>query len=58
MGPPTDVAEVVDQFGTVYGVEGLRVADAAIIPYLSRANTNATALMIGERIADFIKEGK
>ena len=42
----------------IYGVEGLRDADAAIIPYLIRANTNATALMIGERIADFIKEGK
>lgn len=58
MGPATDEMAVVDQYGSVYGVEGLRVADAAIIPYLIRANTNATALMIGERVADFIREEK
>ena len=58
MGPETDDMAVVDQYGSVYGVDGLRVADASIIPYLIRANTNATALMIGERVADFIKEGK
>lgn len=58
MGPATDDTAVVDQYGLVHGLAGLRVADAAIIPYLTRANTNATALMIGERVADFIKEGK
>ena len=58
MGPSSDGMAVVDQYGLVHGLQGLRVADASIIPYLTRANTNATALMIGERIADFIKGGK
>ena len=58
LGPATDELAVVDQFGKVHGLEGVRVADASIIPYLIRANTNATALMIGERIADFMKEGR
>ena len=58
LGPATDELAVVDQFGKVHGLEGVRVADASIIPYLIRANTNATALMIGERIADFMREGR
>ena len=58
LGPASDSLAVVDQYGSVHGLEHLRVADASIIPYLIRANTNATALMIGERIADFVKEGK
>ena len=58
LGPASDGMAVVDQYGSVHGLGNLRVADASIIPYLIRANTNATALMIGERIADFIKEGK
>jgi choline dehydrogenase len=36
----------------------LRVADASIIPYVTRANTNATAIMIGEKLADWIKQGQ
>jgi choline dehydrogenase len=36
----------------------LRVADASIIPYVTRANTNATAIMIGEKLADWIKQGR
>jgi choline dehydrogenase-like flavoprotein len=49
---------VVDQFGRVYGVDGLRVADASVMPNVVRANTNVTAMMTGERIADFIKSGR
>lgn len=41
----------------VNGVSGLRIADAAIIPLLPRVNTNATVIMIGERAADFIRQG-
>ena len=58
MGPDTDPLAVVDQRLRVKGIENLRVADASIMPDCIRANTNATTIMIGERCADFIKEGK
>ncbi len=57
MGPTSDDAAVVDQFGKVYGVEGLRVADASIMPDCVRANTNVSTMVIGEHIADFIRNG-
>ena len=49
---------VVDQYGKVHGLQGLRVVDASIMPDCIRANTNVTTMMIGERVADFIKQGK
>ena len=58
MGPDSDPLAVVDQHLHVKGLEGLRVADASIMPDCIRANTNATTIMIGERCADFIKDGK
>ena len=58
MGPDPDPLAVVDQRLRVKGIENLRVADASIKPDCIRANTNATTIMIGERCADFIKEGK
>jgi choline dehydrogenase len=54
MGPASDPLAVVDEEGLVHGLEGLRVADAAIMPDCVRANTNATVMMIGERIADLL----
>ncbi len=57
MGPDTDPMAVVDQFGRVHGLEGLRVADASIMPDCIRANTNVTTMVIGERIADFMRQG-
>ncbi|MBX3014373.1 MAG: mycofactocin system GMC family oxidoreductase MftG [Caldilineaceae bacterium] len=57
MGPATDPMAVVDQFGKVHGVTGLRVADASIMPDCIRANTNVTTMVIGERIADFMQQG-
>ena len=54
MGPSSDGMAVVDQFGKVHGIDGLRVADASIMPDCIRANTNLTTIMIGERIADWI----
>jgi hypothetical protein len=39
----------------VHGVRGLHVADASIMPDIVRGNTNATAVMIGERAADLIE---
>ena len=55
MGPSSDPMAVVDQYGKVHGVEGLRVADASIMPDCVRANTNVTSMVIGERVADFIR---
>ena len=57
MGPSSDPMAVVDQYGRVRGLRGLRVADASIMPDVTRANTNATTIMIGERVADFMREG-
>ena len=57
MGPSSDPMAVVDQYGKVHGLEGLRVVDASIMPDCIRANTNVTTMMIGERIADFMRQG-
>jgi len=57
MGPADDPMAVVDQYGKVHGIEGLRVVDASIMPDCVRANINVTTMMIGERIADFVKAG-
>jgi choline dehydrogenase len=58
MGPAADPMAVVDQYGHVHGLQNLRVVDASIMPDCIRANTNVTTMMIGERIADFIRQGK
>ncbi len=58
MGPASDPMAVVDQFGHVHGLQNLRVVDASIMPNCIRANTNVTTMMIGERIADFMRQGK
>jgi choline dehydrogenase len=57
MGAATDPMAVVDQYGRVHGLEGLRVADASIMPNCVRANTNVTTMVIGERVSDFIRQG-
>jgi choline dehydrogenase len=56
MGGDADPGAVLDPQLRVRGVEGLRVADASIMPVLPLANTNAPAIMIGEKAADLIKE--
>lgn len=58
MGPTSDPMAVVDQYCKVRGINGLRVADASIFPDIVRANTNATVVMIGERVAGFIRQGR
>ena len=49
---------VVDQQCRVHGLAGLRVVDASVMPDIVRANTNATIIMIAERVADFIRQGR
>ena len=49
-----DPMAVVDARLAVHGVAGLRVADASIMPVITSGNTNAPAIMIGERAAEFI----
>ena len=56
MGPESDATAVVDQSCRVYGLKGLRVVDASVMPEIPRANTNATVIMIAEKIADSIRQ--
>jgi choline dehydrogenase len=57
MGPASDDTAVVDQVGRIHGIDNLRVIDASVFPQIVRANTNATAIMVGERMAEFVSSG-
>jgi choline dehydrogenase len=46
---------VVDPELRVHGIEGLRVADASVMPTVPSGNTNAPSIMIGERVSDFVR---
>jgi 5-(hydroxymethyl)furfural/furfural oxidase len=55
LGGQGDRMAVVDPECRVYGVQGLRVADASVMPSVPSANTNFPTIMIAERVADFIR---
>ena len=57
-GPKSDPTAVVDQYCHVHGLENIRVVDASVMPDVIRANTNATAIMIAERVSDWVNEGR
>ena len=58
MGAADDPGAVTDPTARVYGVEGLRVADASIMPSVPCANTNIPTIMIGEKVAATILAGR
>ena len=55
MGPASDPFAVVDSRLRVHGVDGLRIGDVSIMPTITSGNTNAPAMMIGERVAAFLR---
>ena len=56
MGPADDLMAVVDQYCRVRAVRNLRVVDASIMPTIPRANINLTCIMIGEHVADWMRD--
>ena len=58
MGPSQDPTAVVDHQLRVRGLEGLRIADASIMPTMPAANTNAACLLIGEKAGALLTSAK
>gem|GEM_PF-3161040 len=54
--PSRDAMAVVDPELCIHGIAGLCVADAAIMPTVVSSSTNAATIMIGERVADLVRE--
>jgi choline dehydrogenase len=54
MGTETDKSAVVNATGQVHGMDGLRVVDASIMPFVTNGNTNSPTIMIAEKLSDAI----
>jgi len=54
MGPASDAQAVVGADLRVHGLQGLRVADASIMPRITSGNTHAPSIMIGEKCAELL----
>jgi 4-pyridoxate dehydrogenase len=55
MGAASDPLAVTDDEGRVFGVRGLRIVDASLMPDLTTGNINAPVIMIAEKIADRVR---
>jgi choline dehydrogenase len=55
MGPDGDEMAVVDERCRLRGIDNLYVADASVMPTIPRGNINLPTMMIGERVADFVR---
>jgi choline dehydrogenase len=56
MGAKDDPSAVVDQYGRCHYLDNLVIADASIMPFVPRANTNLTCFMIGERVGEWLRQ--
>ena len=56
MGDPSDPNTVVDPSGKLVGTDNLFVADASVMPEVSRTNTNIPTIMIAERVAEMVRQ--
>ena len=52
----SDPMAVVDAELRVHGIDGLRIADASIMPTVVSGNTNAATIMIGEKLAEMVRQ--
>jgi choline dehydrogenase len=57
MGTDDEPLAVTDARGRIHGLENAFVADCSIMPVIPRANTNVPAVVVGERIADWLLNG-
>jgi choline dehydrogenase-like flavoprotein len=58
MGRPDDPGTVVDPSCRYVGVDGLRVVDASVFPFLPRANPHLTVVMVAERVAGMMRRDR
>jgi choline dehydrogenase len=56
MGDPDDPSAATDQYGRLRGLSGLIIADASLMPTITSANTNLPTIMIGERVAEWLRD--